>query len=257
MNTEQRPVALIAGAANNIGAACARLMAKSHFVVLADVIDPATIAAEIGAEHAAGIQGDISRYADCEAWVRKAEAFGELKCLVNTVGISSAGEFVENLPLEEWDRIMQVNLSGSFYIVRAAIPALRRSSFTDRSIVLVSSRSGKGGTASLGATKMSKAHYCCSKAGVICLVKCLAYELSQEQIRVNSIAPGPIKSINTDGRPGATINPDFWDAIAQKVPLKRMGTPEDIAEACLFLCSEKANFITGHTLDVNGGTLMD
>lgn len=252
-----RPVALVTGGANNIGAACARLLAGDHFVVLADIIDPAPIAAEIGTERAIGIQGDISRYADCEAWVRKTEAYGGLKCLVNTVGISSAGEFVENLSLEEWDRIMQVNLTGSFYIARAAIPALRRSGFQDRSIVLISSRSGKGGTASLGATKMSKAHYCCSKAGVICLVKCLAYELSEEQIRVNSIAPGPIQSINPEGRPGATINPAFWDTIAEKVPLKRMGTPEDIAHACLYLCSEKASFITGHTLDVNGGTLMD
>jgi 3-oxoacyl-[acyl-carrier protein] reductase len=253
----KHPVALVAGAANNIGAACARLLARSHFVVLSDMMDPAPIAAEIGTERAIGMQGDISRYEDCQAWVSKAEAYGGLKCLVNTVGISSAGEFVENLPLEEWDRIMQVNLTGSFYIVRAAIPALRRSGFQDRSIVLISSRSGKGGTASLGATKMSKAHYCCSKAGVICLVKCLAYELSEEQIRVNSIAPGPIQSINSEGRPGATINPIFWEAIAEKVPLKRMGTPEDIANACEYLCSEKASFITGHTLDVNGGTLMD
>ena len=251
------PVALVAGGANNIGAACARVLAKEHFVVLADIIDPAPIAGEFSADRAIAVQGDISRYSDCEAWVRKAEECGSLKYVVNTVGISSAGGFVDSLPLEEWDRVLQVNLTGSFYLARAAIPALRRSRFQDRCIVLISSRSGKSGTASLGAIKMSKAHYCCSKAGVICLVKCLAYELSEERIRVNSIAPGPIKSLNPDGRPGATINPELWEQIAEKVPLKRMGTPEDIADACAYLCSEKAGFITGHTLDVNGGTLMD
>ncbi len=251
------PVALVAGGANNIGAACARVLAKEHFIVLADLIDPAPVANALGAERAVAIQGDISRYSDCEAWVQKAREYGDLKCLVNTVGISSAGGFVEDLPLEEWDRVLQVNLTGSFYIARAAIPALRRSRFEDRSIVLISSRSGKSGNASLGAIKMSKAHYCCSKAGVICLVKCLAYELSEEGIRVNSIAPGPIKSLNPDGRPGATINPELWEKVKEKVPLKRMGTPEDIANACEYLCSERAGFITGHTLDVNGGTLMD
>ena len=254
---QQRSVALVAGGANNIGAACARLLARDHFVVITDMIDPTPVVEEIGRERAIGLQGDISNYEDCAAWVRRAEEFGGLKCLVNTVGISSPGDFVENIPLEEWDRVMRVNLTGAFYLVRAAIPALRRSQFSDKAIVLISSRSGKGGTASLGSTKMSKAHYCCSKAGVICLVKCLAYELSEEQIRVNSVAPGPIKSINVDGRPGATIRPEFWDSIAQRVPLKRMGTPEDIAQACYYLCSEAANFITGHTLDVNGGTLMD
>lgn len=255
--SSNKPVALVAGGANNIGAACARLMAQDHFVVVADLGDPSAVVEELGPERALGLRGDISNYDDCLAWVAEAEKRGGLKSVINTVGISSPGEFVENLDLGEWDQVLKVNLTGSFYLSRAAIPALKRSGFEDKSIVLISSRSGKGGTASLGATKMSKAHYCCSKAGVICLVKCLAYELSEDQIRVNSVAPGPIRSVNPDGRPGATINPDFWESIAQKVPLKRMGDPEDIADACYFLCSDRAKFITGHTLDVNGGTLMD
>ncbi|MCF8032841.1 MAG: SDR family oxidoreductase [Desulfarculaceae bacterium] len=255
--SSNKPVALVAGGANNIGAACARLMARDHFVVVADMGDPSAVVEELGPERALGLRGDISNYPDCQAWVAEAEKHGPLKSLINTVGMSTPGEFVENLDLEEWDRVLKVNLTGSFYLSRAAIPAMKRSGLEDKSIVLISSRSGKGGTASLGATKMSKAHYCCSKAGVICLVKCLAYELSEDQIRVNSVAPGPIKSLNPDGRPGATINPDFWETIAQKVPLKRMGDPEDIADACYFLCSDRARFITGHTLDVNGGTLMD
>jgi len=253
----KRSVALVAGGANNIGAACARLLARDHFVVVADAVDPEPVVKEIGAGRAAGIRGDIGRYQDCLEWVALAEEHGGLKCLVNTVGISSPGESVENLSLEEWERVLHVNLTGAFYLVRAAIPAMRRSGFSDRSIVLVSSRSGKSGVASLGSTKVSKAHYCCSKAGVICLVKCLAYELSEEQIRVNSIAPGPIMSLNSDGRPGATIKPEYWESISQRIPLKRMGKPEDIAHAAYFLCSEEANFITGHTLDVNGGTLND
>ena len=251
------PVALIAGGANNIGAACARLMAADHFVVVADLADPTPVVEEIGSDRAVGIQGDIGNYCDCEAWIDKAQSIGELKCLINTVGISSPADFVENLALDEWDRIIHINLTGSFYLARAAIPALCRSPAKDRAIVMVSSRSGKGGTASLGAVKMSKAHYCCSKAGLICLVKCLAHELAEKQIRVNAVAPGPIQSVNPDGRVGGTINPALWDTISAKVPLKRMGTPEDVAHACAYLCSDGARFITGHTLDVNGGTLMD
>ncbi len=252
-----RPVALIAGGANNIGAACARLFARDHFVVVADAMDPSPVVEEIGSGRALGLRGDIGLYQDCQGWVAAAEEHGGLRCIVNTVGISTPGDLVENLNLQEWDRVLHVNLTGSFYLARAAIPALRRSGFPDRAMVLVSSRSGKGGTASLGVGKMSKAHYCCSKAGVICLVKCLAHELSQEGIRVNSVAPGPIKSVNPDDRPGATINPALWESIIPRVPLGRMGAPEDIAHACYFLCSPQAAFITGHTLDVNGGTLMD
>ncbi len=118
------------------------------------------------------------------------------------------------------------------------------------SMVLISSRAAKTGFAALGVnTGATKAHYCASKAGVISLTKSLATELARHAIRVNGIAPGPIE--------GTMIPSEQWNDIASRVPLGRLGRPEEIAETAHFLCSQQAGYITGHILDVNGGTLMD
>lgn len=108
----------------------------------------------------------------------------------------------------------------------------------------------KTGFAALGSNgAKTKAHYCASKAGVISLVKSLAMELAPYGIRVNGVAPGPVQ--------GTMIPKESWPVIAEKVPLNRLGTPEEMAEGAWFLCSPQAAFITGHILDINGGTLMD
>ncbi|MFH2131220.1 MAG: SDR family oxidoreductase, partial [bacterium] len=131
---------------------------------------------------------------------------------------------------------------------KAAIPFLQRN--RDSAMVLISSRAGKTGFAAMGVNPTAtKAHYCASKAGVISLTKSLAMELAVQGVRVNGIAPGPFE--------GTMIPSEQWQDIAQRVPLRRLGRPEEIAEAALFLCSPRAGFITGHILDVNGGTLMD
>ena len=117
-------------------------------------------------------------------------------------------------------------------------------------MILFSSRAAKTGYAALGSNVgKTKAHYCASKAGVISLVKSLATELAPQGLRVNGIAPGPVE--------GTMIPPAQWESIASRVPLHRLGKPEDMAEAAWFLASDQAKFITGHILDVNGGTHMD
>lgn len=117
-------------------------------------------------------------------------------------------------------------------------------------MTLFTSRAAKTGYAAIGVNaNKTKAHYCASKAGVISLVKSLATELAQYDVRVNSVAPGPVS--------GVMIPKEQQALIAEKVPLKRLGTPEDMAEAAFSLASPTAAFITGHVLDVNGGTLMD
>ncbi|HEA70038.1 MAG TPA: SDR family oxidoreductase [Desulfobacterales bacterium] len=244
---KKRPVALITGAANNIGRACAHEFAKDYFVILADLQDASKVVDEIG-DNAICVKGDVSDPKDCRAWVRTAEKFGSLKCLVHSAGITARATPIEKLPLVEWEAIIRVNLTGSFLIAQAAIPALRRTRCA--SILLISSRAGKTGFAALGVNlNASKAHYSASKAGVISLTKSLAVELASDKIRVNSIAPGPIE--------GTMLPKAQWVEISKRVPLGRLGKPEEIAAAAYFLCSSKAEFITGHILDVNGGALMD
>ncbi len=244
---ETRPVALITGAANNIGRAIAAAFAMDHRVVLADLQDAADAAGEIGND-AVAVQGDVSEPADCATWIETAEKLGPLRVVVHSAGITWPAKPVVDMPIEEWEKTVRVNLTGTFILMRTAIPALRRAG--EAVAVLISSRAGKTGFAALAANPgATKAHYAASKAGVISLTKSLALELAPDRIRVNCVAPGPIE--------GAMIPRHQWEEISSRVPLGRLGKPEEIAAAVRFLCSPGAAFITGHVLDVNGGTLMD
>ena len=152
------------------------------------------------------------------------------------------------MPVEEWENVIKVNLTGAFFLAKACIPPMLEAG--QGAMVLFSSRAAKTGFAALGSNgAKTKAHYCASKAGVISLVKSLAMELAPYGIRVNGVAPGPVQ--------GTMIPKESWPVIAEKVPLNRLGTPEEMAEGAWFLCSPQAAFITGHILDINGGTLMD
>jgi len=247
MATNLKPVVLITGAGSNIGLACAREFARDHMVVLADLADTTDIAIEIGPD-AHSIQGDVSRFDDCRRWVDTAEQLGELRAVIHSAGISGPAVPVEEMEIDVWERIIRVNLNGTFLLSKAVIPALKKN--PGSAMVLVSSRAGKTGFAAMGVNAIAtKAHYCASKAGVISLTKSLAMEWAGFGVRVNGIAPGPFE--------GTMIPKDQWPTIAQKVPIGRLGRPEEIGTAARFLCSPEAGFITGHILDVNGGTLMD
>ncbi len=244
---KEKPVIIVTGAANNIGRACSILLARDHTVILADLLDTRSLARELG-DDAVSVQGDVTNPHDCRRWAEEAEVHGPFKGLIHSAAITKPAISVEQMSLAEWETVIRVNLTGTFVVVQAMIPAMRRAG--GGAMVLITSRAGKTGVAALNVNaNATKAHYCASKAGVISLVKSLATELAKDNIRVNGLAPGSIE--------GAMIPREQWAGIAQKIPLGRLGRPEEIAETARFLCSSQASYITGHILDVNGGTLMD
>ena len=167
---------------------------------------------------------------------------------MHSAGITRPACSILDMPVEEWENVIKVNLTGAFFLAKACIPPMLEAG--QGAMVLFSSRAAKTGFAALGSNgAKTKAHYCASKAGVISLVKSLAMELAPYGIRVNGVAPGPVQ--------GTMIPKESWPVIAEKVPLNRLGRPEERAEGAWFLCSPQAAFITGHILDINGGTLMD
>ncbi|MCB2215714.1 MAG: SDR family oxidoreductase [Desulfobulbaceae bacterium] len=240
---DNRKVAVITGGSSNIGLACVQKFSKEFEVLIADILKPEQLELTRNQHF---FTCDITNEDSCKELFVKAKSLGDIHVFVNSAGITSEAKSIENTPLSEWQRILNVNLNGTFIVSRASIPYLRQ---TKGSMVLISSRAGRTGFAAMGTNaQLTKAHYCASKAGVISLVKSLALELAECGVRVNGVAPGPIE--------GTMIPEEKWQEIAAKVPLKRIGKPKDIAEAVYYLCGPTASFITGHTLDVNGGTLM-
>jgi NAD(P)-dependent dehydrogenase (short-subunit alcohol dehydrogenase family) len=243
---KEKGVAVITGAANNIGRACAVAVARDYRMVLADLQEVPKV--EDFGEDAVSVQGDVTDPESCRRWVEAAEALGPVRTLIHSAAITRPAITIEQMSLAEWEAVIRVNLTGTFLIAQAMIPALRRAG--GGCMVLITSRAGKTGVAALNVNaNAAKAHYCASKAGVISLVKSLATELARDNIRVNGLAPGSIE--------GTMIPVQQWPVLAEKIPLGRLGKPDEIAQAARFLCSPQAAYITGHILDVNGGTLMD
>lgn len=238
-----RPVALVTGGSRNIGWSIARRFAPTHSVVIGDLVPPAAALPE-------GItwsECDVRDYASCESMFAAVAAAGPLAVLIHSAAITKPPLPVSELSPCEWAEVIQVNLTGAFHVARAAIEALKSAR---GSAVLISSRAARVGYAALSPSPSgTKPHYCAAKAGVISLTRSLAVELAPHGVRVNCVAPGSIE--------GDMIPSDRWPEIAARVPLGRLGKPEEIAEACFYLCSPAASYVTGHVLDVNGGTWMN
>lgn len=236
-------VAIVTGGASNIGWACVQRLAVQHQVVIADVNVPEQPL--LARMHFCAT--DVTNPEACRALIAHAQSLGPLKSLIHSAAITASAKPIEQITLDEWRRVIDINLTGAFIIAQAAIPALRAA---QGCIVMIASRAARTGVAALVPSKQGvKPHYCASKAGVLSLVKSLAIELAADGIRVNAVLPGSIE--------GAMIPRERWPELCQHIPLGRLGMPEEIADAVSYLCSNEARYITGHAMDVNGGTWMN
>lgn len=241
-------VALVTGASRGIGAACAVALAQAGFdVAVGYVADEAGANATADAVRAAGrqaavVQGDISDPAAADAVVSGAEeALGPLDALVLNAGITRDG-LMMRMSDDDWQSVIDTNLSGSFYCARAALRGMmkRRAG----SIVAVSSVVGLMGNA-------GQVNYAAAKAGLIGMTKSLAKEAGARGVRANAIAPGYISTDMTD-----VLSDDIKEQLIGHTPLGRLGTPDDVAGLVAFLCSDASAFITGTVIPVDGGLGM-
>jgi 3-oxoacyl-[acyl-carrier protein] reductase len=242
-------VAIVTGAAKGIGKAVAfAFVREGAKVALIDVEGERlkNLQEEIrkGGGEALAIPCDVSKASDVQQMVeRTREAFGRIDILVNNAGIIRRGT-IETVTEEDWDRVIAVNLKGPFLCSKAVAETMKKQGYGK--IVNVSSIAGKLGDIT------SAPGYGPSKAGLDALTKTLARQLAPYGILVNGVAPHAIET-----EMSAEWPPEKRKAIVDAIPLKRLGKPEDVAEAVLFLASDSAAFITGEILDVNGGALMD
>jgi NAD(P)-dependent dehydrogenase (short-subunit alcohol dehydrogenase family) len=236
-------VAVVTGGASGIGLGCGRhLAAAGHKVALLDLANAEAAAAELGAG-AVGVECDVADRAAVAAAFEKVRAdLGPVEILVTSAGIESFTPVLDIAP-ERWDRIIAVNLTGTFSCVQAALPDMLAAGWGR--IVTISSSSAQSGAPNM-------AHYAASKGGVISLTKALAVELARQGITVNTISPS---LVDTPMARKAEAAGDFIgvDVVAPMVPLGRAGTPDDIADAVAFLCSDAGSYITGQLIGVNGG----
>ena len=186
---------------------------------------------------------DISHSDKIEEFVENAtnQLGGNLDCIINNAGIAKDNLAVR-MSLEEWQKVIDINLTSTFLMCKCAIKKMLK----NKSGKIVNITSVVGHTGNLG-----QANYTASKAGIIAMSKSLAIEYAKKNININCISPGFIKTAMTN-----KLDDKFKDAIISKIPSARLGEPDDIANAVLFLCSNQSSYINGETIHVNGGMYM-
>ena len=238
-------VAIVTGAARGIGFAIAeRLSRAGAQVMVADIAEDGAVAAaerlREGGGKATGVAADVTSPTEVGAMVeRTLDAFGAVDILVNNAGITGRDAPLWETTDEDWEKVLDLNLTGVFYCCRAVVSHMRER--RSGAIVNVASISGKEGNPNM-------IPYSVSKAGVICLTKALAKEVITDAVRVNAVAPGVIETPLLD-----QLQPEAIDYMKSKVPMGRMGSPEEVAAVVHFLASDAASFVTGQCYDVSGG----
>jgi NAD(P)-dependent dehydrogenase (short-subunit alcohol dehydrogenase family) len=241
-------VAVVTGAASGMGLAIGRHLAeRGHHVALLDL--DGTAAARVaggldgGNGRALGLPVDVADRGAVETALQQVRGeLGPVHIMVTSAGIDEFASFAD-ISADAWDRMLAVNLTGTFHCLQAAVPDMLEAGWGR--IVTISSSSAQSGAARM-------AHYVASKAGVVGLTKALALELAPHGITVNTIPPGFIDTPMVRRAEERGDLPSV-DAVIARTPVRRAGTPDDIAAACGFLCSEEAGYITGQLIGVNGG----
>lgn len=238
-------VALVTGAAQGIGLEVARVLAtRGAAVALCDLADEAPDALEVVGGAAAYFRCDVTDADGVAAAVKAVvEHFGGLQILVNNAGIAIDGLLLRCKPAD-WERVLQVNLTGAYNCTKAAVKHLLKSK-QDGRIVYISSVVGERGNP-------GQVAYSASKAALLGVTKTLAQELAPRGVTVNAVSPGFIETQMTEQH----VQGARRDQLLAAIPLGCIGSPQDVAEAVAFLCSPAAGYITGQVLRVNGGLYM-
>ena len=240
-------VAIVTGASRGIGKAIAEQFiaqgAKVAFTYRSSAEAAAALEKELsaGGGTVKGFQSDAASMTDAERLVGEVvEAFGTVDIVINNAGITD-DTLLMRMTEEQWDRVISVNLKSCFNLTKAVMRTMLKA--RSGSIVNISSVVGVQGNA-------GQANYAASKAGILGFTKSVALELGSRNIRCNAIAPGFIETEMT-----ATLDEDTVHGWRDAIPLKRGGTPEDVANLCVFLASDMSAYITGQTLNVDGGMI--
>ncbi len=244
-------IVVVTGGASGIGLGISRLFAANgHPVAILDMQEAAlereaaTLRDDGGTVLACKV--DVSDRAQVDAAYDRVRAtFGPITIVIANAGISLPAPF-ETMSAETWQRTIDINLNGVFHTIQAALPDMLAANWGR--IVTISSQAAQSGS-------QDRAHYAASKGGVIGLTRSLAREFGARGITVNTIPPSLVDTpMAREGERLGQVPP--LEIIAQHIPVPRPGTPDDIAHACEFLCSEKASYITGQEINVNGGSWM-
>ena len=251
MITLKNKVSVITGGSRGIGAATALLLAKAGSDIAINYIENGVKAAAV----ADGVQrlgrkiithqGNVGKSNVAREFIEKAATeFGTIDIVVNNAGIWTLGEI--GLTSEDvWDETLDINLKGVLNVCNVAVPILKKNG--GGRIINISSTAGQRGEA-------FHSHYAASKGGVIAFTKSLASELASFNILVNSVAPG---WVDTEMNEEVFADPAFREQVINAIPLRKIATAEDVAGAVVFLASELANHITGATINVNGGSVLN
>lgn len=241
-------VALITGATRGIGKQIALTLAKEGYSIALNYRkeneELTTTKKEIEANNVEClcVQGDVSSFEDCEKLVKETiEHFGSIDVLVNNAGITK-DMLLMRMKEEDFRAVIDVNLIGTFNVTKNVIPYMMKA--RSGRIINISSVVGVSGNA-------GQTNYAASKAGIIGFTKSLAKEVASRNILVNAVAPGFIETNMTD-----VLKDEVKEEIAKNIPLKRMGTAEDVANVVKFLASNESSYITGQVINVDGGMLM-
>jgi len=241
-------VALITGASRGIGKGIAKKFveqgAKVAFTYISSDEKAKALENELSASGgtAKGFKSNAAKFDDAQELVKQVvEEFGTVDILINNAGITR-DNLLMRMSEDHWDEIMEVNLKSVFNLTKAVMRTMLKA--RNGSIINMSSVVGVKGNA-------GQANYAASKAGIIGFTKSVAAELGSRNIRCNAIAPGFIETEMTE-----KLDQDTVQGWRDAIPLKRGGTPEDIANACLFLASDMSGYITGQVMNVDGGMLM-